>query len=83
MQSDNLFNEYLMKKSGFIFLLLALAACNEEENVSEKNRIIREQFDSVGRQTDSFNKKIQGEMDSAIQRIDSLILEVQKKKATK
>ena len=72
-----------MKKLGFVFLLLALAACNEEENVSEKNRIIREQFDSIGRETDSFNKKMQREMDSAINKIDSLIIEVQKKKDKK
>ena len=72
-----------MKKSGLFFLLLAFGACNDEENVAEKNRIIRQQFDSIGRQTDSFNKKMQVEMDSAIQRIDSLILEVQKKKETK
>ena len=72
-----------MKKLGFVFLLVALAACNEEENVSEKNRIIREQFDSIGRETDSFNKKMQREMDSAINKIDSLIIEVQKKKDKK
>ena len=72
-----------MKKSGFVFLLLVLAACNEEDNVAEKNRIIREQFDSIGRKTDSFNKKMQREMDSAINSIDSLLIEVQKKQVKK
>ena len=72
-----------MKKHGFVFLLLVLIACNEEENVAEKNRIIREQFDSIGRKTDSFNKKMQGEMDSAIHRIDSLLIELEKKKGKK
>ena len=72
-----------MKKHGFVFLLLVLIACNEEENVAEKNRIIREQFDSIGRKTDSFNKKMQGEMDSAIHRIDSLLIELEKKKRKK
>ena len=72
-----------MKKTWFVLLLLLLLACNDDEDVAEKNRMIREQFDSVSRKTDSFNKKMAREMDSAINRIDSLIIEVEKKNAKK
>ena len=80
---DKFFNNTAMTRSCFILLSFLLVACNDDEQVAEKNRIIREQFDSINRKTDSFNRKVQHELDSAIQNIDSLLMEVQKKKDKK
>ena len=49
----------------------------------EQNRIIRERFDSIDREMDSFNKKMQRGVDSAIHDIDSLLMELDKKKEKK
>ena len=49
----------------------------------EQNRIIRQRFDSIDNELDSFNKKVQQRADSAIHNIDSLLMELDKKKQKK
>ena len=73
-----------MKYLLIFILFLILISCNEtDENAMEKNRIIRQRFDSIDRELDSFNKKIQQGADSAIHNIDSLLMELDKKKPKK
>ena len=72
---------YLMRNTLFFILFVVLISCNDtNENVMEQNRIIRQRFDSIDRKLDSFNKKMQQGADSAIRNIDSLLLELGKKK---
>ena len=67
---------------GFLLITFSLINCNDdnEPTVEEKNRIIRQQFDSIDKKLDSMNNKIEKGIDSAIHNIDSLLEEVKKKK---
>lgn len=73
-----------MKSYWCIILLFLLPACYERnEKEIEQAKIIRERFDSMGRGVDSFNRKIEREIDSTIHNIDSLLLELDNKKSKK
>ena len=73
-----------MKHTLFFILFLILISCNETDQTTiERNKIIRQRFDSIDRELDSFNKKMQQGADSAIHNIDSLLLELEKKKSKK
>jgi len=70
-----------MKRLGILFFSFILYSCADSgDNSAEKNRIIREQFDSVSHSLDSVNSRIQKGADSAIEKIDSLLRELDKKK---
>ena len=69
-----------MKRLIILFLAFILFGCSDsEENEAEKNRIIHRQFDSIGHSLDSVNNRIQKGADSAIQKIDSLLRELDNK----
>jgi hypothetical protein len=61
----------------FSFILFGCA--DNEQNEAEKNRIIRQRFDSIDHSLDSVNNRIQKGADSAIQKIDSLLRELDNK----
>lgn len=65
-----------------LFACFILISCNEhEQNIEEKNRVIRQRFDSIGRELDSINRKLQRGADSALHDIDSLLKELDNKKS--
>jgi hypothetical protein len=69
-----------MKRLNILFFSFILLGCAENE--SEKNRIIYQQFDSIDHSLDSVNNRIQKGADSAIQKIDSLLRELDNKTET-
>ena len=70
----------LIRLSGIFFICLVLTSCNDnKQKAEEKNRIIRNEFDSMNKKLDSMNMKIEKGLDSAIHNIDSLLLELDKK----
>ncbi len=73
-----------MKNKCFVIAFLMLTGCSESrQNESEQTRRTYERFDSLNREMDSFNKKIEGDIDSAIHNIDSLLLELDSEKTKK
>jgi hypothetical protein len=69
-----------MKRLVILFFSFMLLGCTDnEQNEVEKNRIIRQQFDSIDHSVDSVNNRIQKGADSAIQKIDSLLRELDNK----
>jgi hypothetical protein len=69
-----------MKRLVILFFSFMLLGCTDnEQNEVEKNRIIRQQFDSIDHSLDSVNNRIQKGADSAIQKIDSLLRELDNK----
>jgi Tfp pilus assembly protein PilO len=69
-----------MKRLVILFFSFILSGCTDsEQNEVEKNRIIRQQFDSIDHSLDSVNNRIQKGADSAIQKIDSLLRELDNK----
>jgi hypothetical protein len=72
-----------MRRLIILFFCFILFGCaNSEENEVEKSRIIRQQFDSIDHSLDSVNNRIQKGADSAIQKIDSLLRELDNKTET-
>jgi hypothetical protein len=72
-----------MKRLVILFFSFILLGCTDsEQNEVEKNRIIRQQFDSIDHSLDSVNNGIQKGADSAIQKIDSLLRELDNKSET-
>ena len=70
-----------MNRLGILFFSFILYGCADSgDNEAGKNRIIHQQFDSIGHSLDSVNNRIQKGADSAIQKIDSLLRELDKKK---
>jgi hypothetical protein len=70
-----------MKRLVILFFSFILLGCTDnEQNEVEKNGIIRQQFDSIDHSLDSVNNRIQKGADSAIQKIDSLLRELDNKK---
>ena len=70
-----------MRRLIILFFSFILFGCaNSEQNEAEKNRIIRQQFDSIDHSLDSVNNRIQKGADSAIKKIDSLLRELDNKK---
>ena len=69
-----------MRRLIILFFCFILFGCGDsEQNEAEKNRIIRQQFDSIDHSLDSVNNRIQKGADSAIQKIDSLLRELDNK----
>jgi hypothetical protein len=69
-----------MKRPVILFFSFILLGCTDnEQNELEKNRIIRQRFDSIDHSVDSLNNRIQKGADSAIQKIDSLLRELDNK----
>ena len=67
-----------------VIWIATLISCNEtDQNTIEQNEMIRQRFDSIDKELDSFNKKMQQGVDSAIGVIDSFIMELDKKKQKK
>jgi hypothetical protein len=72
-----------MKRLVILFFSFMLLGCTDnEQNEVEKNRIIRQRFDSIDHSLDSVNNRIQKGADSAIQKIDSLLRELDNKSET-
>jgi hypothetical protein len=70
-----------MRRLIILFSSFVLFGCaNSGENEAEKSRIIRQQFDSIDHSLDSVNNRIRKGADSAIQKIDSLLRELDNKK---
>jgi flagellar hook-associated protein FlgK len=70
-----------MRRLIILFFCFILFGCTSSgENEVEKSRIIRQQFDSIDHSLDSVNNRIQKGVDSAIQKIDSLLRELDNKK---
>ena len=70
-----------MRGLGFLLISFGLMNCNNNKpTVEERNKIIRQQFDSVNKRLDSMNNKIEKGIDSTIHNIDSLLEELKKKK---
>lgn len=80
MRNDKILMKYIL-----LFIVIAtLISCNEiDQNTIEQNEMIRQRFDSIDKELDSFNKKMQQDADSAIGTIDSLLMELDKKKQKK
>ncbi len=73
-----------MRCLAILFISFILISCNDnEQNIEEKNKVIRQKFDSIDRELDSINKKLQKSADSAIHNIDSLLKELDNKKSKK